>query len=363
MTTATTLPHTLSRRRRTVALWLLTVAGVILAMITVGGLTRITGSGLSITEWDPIMGAVPPISDAAWQDAFAKYQRIPQYIHEHAGMTLDEFKGIYWWEWAHRLLGRLLGVLFFVPFVLFAWIGAIRRPEWPRMLLLFALGGLQGFVGWWMVESGLETRVSVSQYRLAIHLGVALILLVAIFWTALEYLRLPSSANEKAGRSTPSQAMRARGIASWPIVIAILVYFQMLLGALVAGLHAGFIYNTWPLMDGRVVPEDALAQSPWWINFFENPGMAQFDHRIGAYVIALAVFALWWTERGMALPRLAKRSGIALVHLTLFQIALGITTLLLQAPEFLAALHQLTAALLLCAVTWHIFELRHAARA
>jgi len=354
MTNATAFSFPLARRRRTVALWLLTVAVVILAMITVGGLTRITGSGLSITEWDPIMGAIPPISDSAWQDAFEKYQRIPQYIHEHAGMTLDAFEGIYWWEWAHRLLGRLLGVLFFVPFVLFAWVGAIRRAEWPRMLLLFALGGLQGFVGWWMVESGLETRVSVSQYRLAIHLGVALILLVAILWTALEYLRLPS--NQEA-------APRRGELVAWPIAIALLVYFQMLLGALVAGLHAGYIYNTWPLMDGRLAPEDALGQSPWWINFFENPGTAQFDHRIGAYLVALAVLALWWQERKLTLPRLAKRSGIALVHLTIFQIALGITTLLLQAPEFLAALHQLTAALLLCAAVWHAFELRYAARA
>jgi heme a synthase len=357
MTTATALPHTLYRRRRTVAFWLLTVAAVILAMITVGGLTRITGSGLSITEWDPIMGAVPPISDSAWQDAFDKYQRIPQYIHEHSGMTLEAFKGIYWWEWAHRLLGRLLGVIFFVPFVLFAWIGAIRRAEWPRMLLLFALGGLQGFVGWWMVESGLETRVSVSQYRLAIHLGVALILLVAILWTALEYLRLPAAPTEEA------KAPQREADAAWPIAIALLVYFQMLLGALVAGLHAGYIYNTWPLMDGRLAPDDAFVQSPWWINFFENPGMAQFDHRIGAYIVVLAVIGLWWQERKTPLTNLAKRSGVALVHLTIFQIALGITTLLLQAPEFLAALHQLTAALLLCTAVWHTFELRYAASA
>jgi len=216
------------------------------------------------------------------------------------------------------------------------------------------LGGLQGFVGWWMVESGLETRVSVSQYRLAIHLGVALVLLVAILWTALEYLRLPSSDERTA---------RREALLAWPVAIACLVYFQMLLGALVAGLHAGFIYNSWPLMDGRVIPEDAFVQSPWWINFFENPGMAQFDHRIGAYVVALTVFALWWKERRLTLPKLAKRSGVALVHLTIFQIALGITTLLLQAPEFLAALHQLTAALLLCTAVWHTFELRYAARA
>ncbi len=337
--------------RRAVGFWLLAVAAVILAMITVGGLTRITGSGLSITQWDPIMGAIPPLSDTAWAEAFARYKQIPQYIHENAGMSLEAFKGIFWWEWTHRLLGRLLGVLFFVPFVWFAWAGAIARREWPRMLVLFALGGLQGFVGWWMVQSGLETRVSVSQYRLAIHLGVALILLVAILWTALEYLR--KSPPETLRVSTSSRWGGERGA----FAIAGLVYFQMLLGALVAGLHAGLLYNTWPSMDGRFMPEDAFAQSPWWLNFFENPGMAQFDHRIGAYLVAVSVFALWWRERGK-LQGAARRSGNALLHLTLFQIALGITTLLLQAPETLAAAHQLVAALLLCTAVWHAFEVR-----
>jgi len=350
MTTATVQTRSMTQSRM-VGLWLLSVAAVILAMITVGGLTRLTGSGLSITEWDPIMGVVPPISDSAWHEAFAKYQRIPQYIHENQGMTLDAFKSIFWWEWAHRVLGRVLGVVFFVPFIIFAGIGAIRRSAWPRMLLLFALGGLQGFVGWWMVESGLETRVSVSQYRLAIHLGVALLLLVAILWTALEYLRRPQA------------TARPSAFWQWPLAIAVLVYLQMLLGSLVAGLHAGLIYNSWPLMDGRVVPEDAMAQSPWWLNFFENPGTAQFDHRIGAYLVVLAVIALWWRERTLKLGGYARRSGNALLHVTLFQLVLGIATLLLQAPEFLAALHQLAAALLLCTAVWHTFEMRYAANA
>jgi cytochrome c oxidase assembly protein subunit 15 len=320
-----------------VGLWLFGMAAIILGMVVVGGLTRITGSGLSITQWDPIVGAIPPLSDAQWHAAFAKYQRIPQYIHENAGMTLAGFKGIFWWEWAHRLLGRLLGALFLVPFVWFAWTGAIRRAEWPRMVVLFLLGGLQGFVGWWMVESGLETRVSVSQYRLAIHLGVALILLVAMVWTGLEYLR-------------DRKPAPARG----PLTVAVLVYLQMLLGALVAGLHAGLLYNTWPSMDGRVMPEDAFVRTPWWLNFFENPGTAQFDHRVGAYIVLVAIAALWWRGRGQT--GLARRSGTALLHLTLFQVVLGIATLLLQAPEFLAAAHQLTAALLLCTAVWHAFE-------
>jgi len=335
------------RSRKAVAFWLFGMAVLILGMVTVGGLTRITGSGLSITEWDVIMGAIPPLNDAQWQDAFAKYQRIPQYVHENAGMSLAAFKGIFWWEWAHRLLGRLLGVFFVVPFVWFAWAGAIRRAEWPRMVLLFLLGGLQGFVGWWMVQSGLETRVSVSQYRLAIHLGVALILLVAMVWIALEYLRL----DEKPARTRP--------LPRFPVVIAALVYVQMLLGALVAGLHAGLLYNTWPSMDGRFIPEDAFVQRPWWINFFENPGTAQFDHRMGAYVVAISVFVLWWGERGK-LTGWARRSGNALLHVTLLQIVLGIATLLLQAPEFLAAAHQLVAALLLCTAVWHIFERKNA---
>ncbi|MEI9886837.1 MAG: COX15/CtaA family protein [Rhizomicrobium sp.] len=331
MSVGTLHPPTFWRSRRAVGFWLLAIAAIILGMITVGGLTRITGSGLSITEWDPIMGAIPPLSDAAWAEAFAKYQRIPQYVHQNAGMSLAAFKGIFWWEWIHRLLGRLLGVAFLVPFLWFAWTGAIARAEWPRMLLLFVLGGLQGFVGWWMVQSGLETRLSVSQYRLAIHLGFALILLVAIVWIALEYLRL---------RDKPRRG------AAWPRLasgFAAMVYVQMLLGALVAGLHAGLIYNTWPLMDGRVFPESPFFASPWWINLFENPGLAQFDHRIGAYIIA--VVAIFIGNAARRASGWARFSGTRVLNLTAIQLLLGIATLLLQAPEFLAAAHQLVAAL------------------
>lgn len=198
--------------RKHVGYWLLAIALIILAMVTIGGLTRLTGSGLSITEWDPIMGAIPPLSHAEWADAFAKYQKIPQYLLENRGMSLQAFKGIFWWEWSHRLLGRFLGVVFIVPFLWFAWTGAIRKSDWPRMLVLFLLGALQGFIGWWMVESGLETRVSVSQYRLAIHLGTALLLLVAILWIALEYL------HGAARSASPARAERAGGGGgrSWP---------------------------------------------------------------------------------------------------------------------------------------------------
>ncbi|MDB5740507.1 MAG: Heme synthase [Alphaproteobacteria bacterium] len=328
------------KSRTAVGVWLLAVALVILGMVTIGGLTRLTGSGLSITEWKPIMGALPPLNTAQWQDAFAKYQQIPQYRLENHGMSLEAFKGIFWWEWAHRFLGRLLGVVFFVPFVWFAFVGAIKKSDWPRMLLLFVLGGLQGFIGWWMVTSGFEVRTSVSQYRLAIHLGAALLLLVAILWIALEYLR----------------GSEGKGDAKRGFVFAGLVYLQMLLGALVAGLHAGLVYNTWPDMNGNVFPESPFFSSPWWINFFENDGLAQFDHRIGAYIVA--GFAVCIYLRGIRLTGYAKTSAKTVAVITVWQIFLGIATLLMQAPEYLAAAHQVTAALLLCAAVWHAFELK-----
>lgn len=341
--------------RKAVGIWLLAVALVIVGMVTLGGLTRLTGSGLSITTWQPVNGVIPPLSEQSWQAEFDAYKQIPQYTRENRGMTLEAFKGIFWWEWTHRLLGRLLGVVFFVPFVWFAWTGAIARAQWPRMMTLFLLGGLQGFVGWWMVESGLETRVSVSQYRLAIHLGTAIVLLGAILWTALEYLHAP--ADPQAPRRPFSPAMRAA------FVFVGLVFLQMLLGALVAGLHGGLIYNTWPSMDGHVFPESPFFSSPWWINFFENAGLAQFDHRIGAYVVALAAFGLWFSSRRAKLSGAVRLSADTVLGVTAFQIVLGIATLLNQAPLPLAALHQVTAALLLSAGLWHAFELRYAASA
>jgi cytochrome c oxidase assembly protein subunit 15 len=286
------------------------------------------------------MGAIPPLNDSAWAEAFAKYRQIPQYVLENRGMSLEAFKGIFWWEWAHRLLGRLLGVVFLVPFVWFAATGTIARRDWPRFVLLFALGGLQGLIGWWMVKSGLETRVSVSQYRLAIHLGAAILLLGAMVWTALEYLR----GGESTGFSKRAGAFVG------------LVYVQMLLGALVAGLHAGLIYNTWPDMNGGVVPENPFFLSPWWINFFENEGLVQFVHRICAYIVAGG--AAWIFAEGIKLGGLAKKSAKLVAMLTALQVFLGIATLLLMAPEALAAAHQLTAALLFCAAVWHAYEVR-----
>jgi heme a synthase len=353
-------------RTQAVAIWLFIVALLIAAMVTLGGLTRLTGSGLSITEWHPVTGVVPPLSDGAWQTEFAKYQRIPQFRLENPHMDVAAFQAIYWWEWSHRLLGRLLGFVFLLPFLYFAATGAIARADFPRMIGLFALGGLQGFVGWWMVESGLETRVSVSQYRLAIHLGVALILFGAIIWTALDYFpplrqrgrRMAREARQterapSVTRLTSRDTSLVNGggkLAAWALAFTVLVYLQMLLGALVAGLHAGLIYNTWPSMDGRVFPEHPFFHQPWWVNFGESAGLAQFDHRIGAYIIALSALALWMASRR---ANIARTSANAVLAVTGFQIVLGIVTLVSQAPVALAALHQATAVALFASAIWH----------
>ena len=237
-------------------------------------------------------------------------------------------------------------MIFFVPFVWFAWRGAIPRRGYPRLILLFALGGLQGFVGWWMVESGLEVRDSVSQYRLAIHLGVAIILLGAILWTAFEYLRV----------KPPGQ--RAMPYVRWAAALVALIYFQMLLGAIVAGLHAGLLYNTWPSMDGFFVPETIWFHHPWFINFTENSALAQFDHRMVAYTIGLAATFVWWAGRRARLTGARAVSGNLMIVFTILQIVLGILTLLSQVPTVLAAAHQATAVALFSTALWHAYELR-----
>jgi len=326
---------------RAVGLWLLAVAAVILAMVVIGGLTRLTGSGLSITQWDVIVGVLPPLNDTQWAEAFARYQHIPQYSAENQGMSLEGFKGIFWWEWAHRFLGRLVGLIFLLPFLWFAATGAIARAAWPRFVVLFLLGGLQGLIGWWMVQSGLEVRVSVAPYRLMIHLGTAIILLGAMVWTALDYLR-------GEGR---------KNVPGYALSFIALIYLQMLLGALVAGLHGGLIYNSWPDMNGQLFPEDGFFYAPWWRNFYENPALAQFDHRMIAYAVAALVIVVY--RRALRLGKgLPKDSGKAATILVAVQIFLGIVTLQFRAPEWLAALHQLTAALLFCAAVWHAHELK-----
>ena len=327
--------------------WLLAVAALVFLMVGVGGATRLTGSGLSITEWQPIVGTVPPLSQADWLEAFAKYQQIPQDHHVNRGMSLDAFKAIFWWEWTHRFLGRLIGAVFLLPFLFFLAAGQMPRALLGRLSGIFALGALQGFIGWYMVRSGLADRVDVSQYRLALHLGLAIAIFGALIWVAL-------SVDAREGRPTAARDARVGGAAA----IMLLVLVQILLGALVAGLKAGASYNTWPLMDGRLVPDGLGAMEPWYLNLFENALTVQFNHRLVAY--ALVVATLWhvWNLRGTRDSRV-RLTTAALAAAMLTQAALGIATLLGQVPLALGLAHQAGAAAVFGLAVWHLYALRH----
>jgi cytochrome c oxidase assembly protein subunit 15 len=325
-----------SDRSRAVAIWLFAVAVLVLAMVVVGGSTRLTGSGLSITQWKPIRGAIPPLNAGQWQAEFARYQTIPQYQLVNRGMTLTQFKGIYWWEWTHRLLGRLVGVAFFVPFVVFA-----VRKDIPKRLLIrlggiFALGALQGAVGWWMVASGLADRVYVAPERLAIHLGLAFALLAALVWTGLD-------AWAGWARQTLPSPWGRRGLQ-----LAALIFLQVLLGALVAGNHAGLVYNDWPLMNGRFFPAD-YAGPGLWATVAHSQGAVQLHHRLMAYLVAVAavVFgaAAW---RSGYLAREAKLLALAVTAAVVLQVLLGILTLMTVVPIGLGVAHQVMAAATFC---------------
>ncbi|WP_337189279.1 COX15/CtaA family protein [Phenylobacterium sp.] len=324
-----------SDRSKPVAIWLFVVAALVLAMIVVGGATRLTDSGLSITEWRPVTGAVPPLSEAHWQAEFARYRQIPQYAQINAGMSLDQFKFIYWWEWGHRFLGRLLGLVFAAPFAVFAIRRQIPRRLLPRLGGIFVLGALQGVVGWWMVASGLVDRVSVAPERLMVHLGLAFALLGLLLWTAFD-------AWAGAARQTLPSPWGRR--AAWLIG---LIYLQVLLGALVAGNDAGLVYNDWPLMNGDLVPDDYWAGSLWG-TIAHSQGAVQLHHRIVGYGLALAALALGvgaW--RSSYLSREAKVLGLATAGGVLAQAALGIATLMAVSPLGLSIAHQLLAAVVL----------------
>jgi cytochrome c oxidase assembly protein subunit 15 len=318
------------------------VAALVLAMVLVGGATRLTESGLSITEWKPVMGTLPPLSDAQWQDEFQKYQAIPQYKELNRGMSLDAFKSIYWWEWTHRLLGRSIGMVFLLPFLWFLWRGWIAPGLRGKLWIIFGLGALQGAVGWWMVASGLADRVEVSQYRLATHLVLACVIYVAILWTAQRLDDYPSA-------SIPAR-MRAGSIG-----LLVLVLAQIYLGALVAGLRAGHIYNTWPLIDGALMPDASrlFFNTPLWRNFFENTLTVQFDHRMLAYVIFIAAIVHAFKVTLRLKTGSAVFTALPLAVAVTLQVLLGIATLLLVAPLSLALLHQAMAMVVLTAATVH----------
>jgi cytochrome c oxidase assembly protein subunit 15 len=332
------LDSPVSPAHRAVAAWLLACCALVFAMVVVGGLTRLTHSGLSIVEWQPIVGTLPPLDAAQWDATFAKYRATPEFRLSNPGMTLAQFKGIFWWEYVHRLLGRLVGVVFLVPLVYFALRGRVRGALAWRLAGIFVLGGLQGALGWYMVKSGLVDEPRVASLRLASHLGLALLIYALMLWTALALLA------PGAERASPS-ARRHAGL------LAVLVFCMVLTGALVAAIHAGSAYNTFPTMNGQWIPSEIFMITPWWDNFVHNMATVQFVHRWLAVVILVTAVALW-----MRLPRerAGERSRLwadVLVVAVVAQIGAGIATLLMRAPLPLAALHQSGAVIVFtCAV-------------
>lgn len=334
MMTAETLSHQQTAALPYVRAWLLGIAALVFCMVIVGGATRLTDSGLSITEWQPLLGAIPPFTEAHWLEAFEKYRQIPEYQLVNKGMSLEAFKFIYWWEWGHRFLGRIIGLAFFLPFAYFAVTGALTMKTALRCGALFILGGLQGALGWYMVASGLVDRVDVSQYRLAAHLTLATMIFAAVLWVSFGLDR---------SRRAPSAARE------WvALLIIVLVLLQVAAGGFVAGLDAGFGYNTWPLMEGALVPQGLLAAEPWWRNMFENALTVQFNHRVLAYVLAVLAAGYAYVAQ--------SRSSLVLLAAVGLQVVLGIWTLLWAVPLWLGLAHQGGALVVLAAAIWNMHE-------
>ena len=327
-----------SEPHRAVAVWLLVCCALVFAMVVVGGITRLTHSGLSIVEWQPLVGAIPPLDAAQWEETFAKYRLTPEFRLRNHDMTLEGFKAIFWWEYFHRLLGRIAGAVFLLPFLYFLWRRSLSTALAWKLAGIFALGGLQGALGWYMVKSGLVDDPRVSSVRLAAHLGLAFLIYAGLLWIALGLLR-------------PARPQRAAHMPTARILVA-LVFAMVLSGALVAGIRAGFAYNTFPLMNGHWIPPEILVIEPWWRNFVYNMATVQLVHRMLAFAIAIGAVIAWWrvhADRGA--PLAACRWAQLLLAAVVLQIAAGIATLLLRVPVPLAALHQAGAVLVFtCAI-------------
>jgi len=327
---------------RAIRWWLLSIAALIAIMVLVGGATRLTESGLAIVEWKPVTGTLPPLNQAQWTEAFEAYKTIPQYRELNAGMNLAEFKTIFWWEWSHRLLGRAIAVAYLLPFLWFLWRGVLSADLKRRLWLIFGLGALQGAVGWWMVASGLSQRVEVSQYRLATHLVLALLIFAAIVWTLRRLVGRPSL--------VASSRLKITSMA-----LLVLTFVQLYLGALVAGLRAGKIYNTWPDIDGALIPSASrlFFETPWWRNLFDNTLTVQFEHRMTAYALfVLAILHALDAVRSRAAAAAVNGAWWLAAVMTL-QATLGILTLLNQVPIVLALAHQAVA---IAVLTLAIFQ-------
>ncbi len=336
--------------RRQIAGWLAGCCALLLVMVVVGGVTRLTHSGLSMVEWKPLVGAIPPLSQADWEEVFLRYQATPEYLHVNKGMALEEFKGIFWWEYFHRLIGRAIGLAFLLPFLYFLLRRKIDGPLALKLAGIFVLGGLQGALGWYMVKSGLVDNPRVSQYRLTAHLGLALAIYAAMLWTALDLL--------KPSRAAVDESRRRLG--RYALALAGLVFLMSLSGGLVAGIRAGFAYNTFPLMNGDFVPPEILMLEPWWLNLFSNMATVQFNHRMIAWLLMLLVPAFWLMAQRVSLPPRARLATHLVLAVLAVQVMLGISTLLLVVPVALAAAHQGGAVLLLTTALWAGHELRNA---
>ncbi len=328
-------------RDSVIAGWLFAVAAMVFVMVVLGGVTRLTHAGLSMVEWRPVSGWLPPMNDIEWREVFTNYQAYPEFQKINAGMTLEAFKGIFWLEFLHRLWGRVIGVVFIVPLVFFVVRGWLSRPLRWRLAGAAVLGGLQGGLGWFMVKSGLVDRPDVSQYRLAAHLGLALVIYGYLLWIAFGLVW-----------KTPAKA--TPGMRRFATAVLALVFITAISGALVAGLDAGLTYNTFPLMDGDFVPDGYFQMRPVYLNFFENIAAVQFDHRLLAEITFIAVITFWWTSRKSGLPSAVKRVINGLAAVAVLQVGLGISTLLLVVPIGLAALHQAVAVILIGFAVWNV---------
>ena len=332
LTRITTVTATPLDSDRTVARWLLVCCALVFAMVVLGGVTRLTGSGLSMVDWRPVTGILPPLSDEAWQSTFEMYQQTPEFQKVNSDMDVDGFKGIFWLEYLHRLLGRTIGAVFLLPFLFFAWRGYIRRNEWPKYTAMFVLGGLQGVLGWYMVKSGLVDNPAVSQYRLTAHLMAAFLIYAYMFWVAMSLLYPASTERHPWYGKT--------------LALTGLITITIISGGFVAGLKAGKIYNTFPMMGNYWIPPDVMALEPWWRNFFDNLATVQFDHRVLAITTFLLTILYWARLPRSGLPARAARGVNALLHTATLQVTLGIATLLLVVPISLAAMHQAIAMVL-----------------
>tara|TARA_B100000676_G_scaffold233103_1_gene232182 strand:+ start:95890 stop:97023 length:1134 start_codon:yes stop_codon:yes gene_type:complete len=328
-----------------VGYWLLACCVMVAAMILLGGATRLTESGLSIVNWRPVTGILPPLNDAEWQALFAAYKQSPEFTKVNFWMTVSDFKSIYWLEYLHRLWGRLIGIVFLLPYLWFVMKRMIPVALTWRFGVLFLLGGAQGLLGWYMVKSGLVNEPAVSQYRLAAHLGLALVIFGLLFWYALSCL------------TTRPQKSGGGWTRSGSVLVLYCAAFTVIWGAFVAGLDAGRAYNTFPLMDGQVVPQGLLDMSPWWINFFENTATVQFTHRVLAIGTAALIIVYWFTTRRPETGNAAQRAIGIVTLLALFQVGLGIATLLSEVALALGMLHQFGALVLITATIWLKYQL------